>query len=228
MKKLILSILLYSFQIYGQNADLEKTINLIIAEITPNNFKYINLVEENLIEKEFDYSIQNYQKREMLSKDSLFPTELITTPQKEKNRISWKTFKLNNCKIYPEKDCERIVTNSKYFIEVKNKLEYDSIIKLNIPNTVIVITKLGEPKAALKRKKAVEKAEKEEQNMEDKSYFSFSVPVFSENKKYFRITIYENKKGNGEGSSKIYKIENDILTEIFEYNRWSTFRSIVN
>lgn len=84
MKKLILFVFLCSYQMYGQNIDLEKTINLIIAEITPSNFKYINLADENLIEKEFDYSIQNYQKREIFIKDSLFPIELITTPKVEK------------------------------------------------------------------------------------------------------------------------------------------------
>ena len=84
MKKLIWFIFLCSFQVYGQNMDLEKTINLIITEITPSNFKYINLTDETLIEQEFDYSIQNYQKREILSKDSLFPIVLITTPKIDK------------------------------------------------------------------------------------------------------------------------------------------------
>ncbi len=230
MKKLILFIFLCSFQVYGQNMDLEKTINLIIAEITPSNFKYINLTDETLIEQEFDYSIQNYQKRGILSKDSLFPIELITTPKKEKNGKNWKTFKLNNCKIYSKSDCSRIVSNSSYLIEVKNKSEYDSVINLNIPNTIVVIInpKWGKHKTKLEIRKATEKIENAEKNIEDQFYFSFSIPVFSENKKYFRITIYKGKENKGEGSSKIFKIENETLTEIFEYNRWKTEISTVN
>ncbi|MEN2415333.1 hypothetical protein [Flavobacterium mesophilum] len=230
MKRLFLSVLLYSFQIYGQNADFVKMINLIIEEIKPPNFRYINLEEENLIEKEFDYSIQDYQKREILVKDSLFPIELITAPKKEKNRINWKNFKINNCKICSEKDCERIVTNSKYFIEVKSKSKYDSIVNLMIPNVVVLLIdpKWGKHKKELEIKKATQETERIKQNIEDKLYYSFSIPVFSENKKYFRITIYEDKKNKGEGSTKIYKIENDKLVEIFEYNRWSTLRTTVN
>ncbi|MDX6188775.1 hypothetical protein SGQ83_05395 [Flavobacterium sp. Fl-318] len=224
MKKLILFIFLCSFQINGQNIDLEKTINLIITEITPSNFKYINLADENLIVKEFDYSIQNYEKREIFIKDSLFPIELITTPKEEEKSINWKTFKLNNCKIYSKNDCINLVRKSGYLIEVKNKSEYDSIINLNIPNTIVVIInpKWGKQKTTLEIRKATEKIENVEKNIQDQSYFSFSIPVFSENKKYFRIAIYKGKENNGEGSSKIFKIENETLTEVFEYNGWKT------
>ncbi|MEN2400837.1 hypothetical protein GKZ90_0013710 [Flavobacterium sp. MC2016-06] len=230
MKKLILFIFLCSFQVYGQNIDLEKTINLIITEIIPSNFKYINLAEKNLIEKEFDYSIQNYQKREIFIKDSLFPIELITISKEEKRRINWKTFKLNNCKIYSENDCISIVRNSRYLIKVKNKTEYDSIINLNIPNAIVVIInpKWGKHKKILEIRKATEKIENVEKNIEDQFYFSFSIPVFSENKKYFRIAIYKGKQNKGEGSSKIFKIENETLTEVFEYNRWKTEVYTVN
>lgn len=204
--------------------DLEKAINLIIAEITPSNFKYINLADENLIEKEFDYNIQNYQKREILIKDSLFPIELITKPSIEKNNIYWKKNKLNNCKIYSKNDCEKIVKQSKHLFEVKNKAEYDSIINLNIPNSIVVDINLKwrKRKKEFEIKKAIEKSKKVEKNAEDKFYFCFSIPTFSENKKYFRITIYRDGEYDGEGSTKIYKIENETLTEIFEYNQWVT------
>jgi len=197
-------------------------MNLLIGEITPSNFKYINLADENLIEKEFDHNIQNYQRREILIKDSLFPIELITKPRIEKNNINWKKNKLNNCKIYSKNDCERIVKQSKYLFEVKNKAEYDSIINLNIPNSIVVHInpRWRKRKKEFEIKKAFEKTEKAEKKAEDKFYFCFSIPDFSENKKYFRITIYRDGECDGEGSTKIYKIENEILTEIFEYNHW--------
>ncbi|WP_289665266.1 hypothetical protein [Flavobacterium panacagri] len=230
MKKLILFLFVCSFQIYGQHIDLERAMNLMITEIKPDNFKYINLAEENLIEREFDYSIQNYQKREIFIKDSLFPIELIMTPKEEKKRINWKTFKLNNCKIYTESDCINIVRHSRHLIKVKNKSEYDSIINLNIPNAIVVIINpgWGKHKTKLEIRKATEKIESVEKSIEDHFYFSFSIPVFSEDKKYFRITIYKGKERNGEGTSKIFKIENETLTEVFEYNRWKTEFSTVN
>lgn len=137
---------------------------------------------------------------------------------------------MKKCKIYSENDCINVVRNSRFLIEVKNKSEYDSIIKLNILNTNVVIInpKWGKHKKKLEIRKATEKIKHVEENTEDKFYFSFSIPVFSENKKYFRITIYKGRENNGEGSSKIFKIENETLTEILEYNRWKTETSFVN
>lgn len=54
--------------------------------------------------------------------------------------------------------------------------------------------------------------------LEEKVYFQFSKPIFSGDNKYAIVSIFKNRRKNGDGFTALYKNENGIWKKIIEYN----------
>lgn len=223
MKKILL-FLLFTFQLNGQELDIKTIMNLVINEEIPENFTFFNLVDTNLIDRIENYSLPNSDKRELLSKYLDFPIDLIINPKIDSTKRNWTNYNLNKAKVNSEYICKEIVKNQSILFRAKNQKEYDSIVSKNLPNLIAIIInpKWSERKINSKIKKAYELHQPTIQKIENKVYFHFTYPIFSKEKGFFRITIFESKSRSGIAKTFIYKIENNKILQVYEYGRWTT------
>ena len=131
-----------------------------------------------------------------------------------------KHYHLNKTKVYslssiPKFESQVRVNKIVQFKTSKQKL--DSLEKTKEYNQVIVPIKSfwGDKR----RKEEIEKAWTKYSNntrTEDKIYFRFSTPIFSDNKLYAIITLNQS----GTGATHIFKKVDDKWTEIFVFKRW--------
>ncbi len=222
MKK-ILFLLLFTFQLNGQELDIRTIMNLVINEEVPENYSFFNLVDPNLIDRTENYSLPNSDKRELLSKYLDFPIDLIINPKIDATKRNWTNYDLIKAKVNSEFICKEIVHNESVLFRAKNQKEYDSIVSKDIPNLIAIIInpKWSERKTNSKIKKTYELHQPKNQKIEDKVYFHFTYPIFSEEKDFFRITIFNCKRKSGKATTFIYKIENNKILQVYEYGRWT-------
>ena len=56
-------------------------------------------------------------------------------------------------------------------------------------------------------------------NPEENVYFHFSKPLFIKNKKYALVSMFKNKRCEGDGFNALYRNDHGIWKKIIEFNR---------
>ena len=229
MKKItfILFVLICSFS-FGQKSEIENLITQIANNEIPENYKYYFIVSKSLEQSKIYDSIQNYQIRELRMSDKNFPLNLIY--QKNEEITNWTEYELKNSR-YVHNEYNYQTTSpptSKNVRFVKYNIgqkEYNSLTKNRNPHTVIVKKKWFWSKNRIwkneKFKEELIKAWKidEKYNIEEKVYFRFSKPIFSKDKKYARISIFKNRRCNGNGFTALYKNDKGTWKKLIEFNQ---------
>lgn len=217
----ILLLLVSSFT-FGQKSEIENLINQIASNEIPENYEFYFLVSKSLEQPRIYDSIQNHQIRELRMPDKDFPLNLIY--KKSEEITDWKEYDLKKSNYvfneYNYQTTSPPTSKNVQFVKYKiDQNEYDSLIKNKKPNTLIVKKKWlwGKKRIWKEIVKAWEKDEKE--SLEEKTYFQFSIPIFSENKKYARVSIFKNRRCNGNGFTALYKNENGIWIKLIEFNQ---------
>lgn len=214
-----------TLSLFGQKSAIENLINQVATDEVPENFGYYFLISKSLEQPKIYDSLQKHQIRELIIPGNDFPIDLIYNQSKE--TIDWKNYNLKNVK-YPEENIyvtsppiDKDIQFVKYNID-PNK--FDSLFKNKKPHTLLVKKKwIWNKKRVWTNKKfynELVKAEKMDdmQKLEEKVYFQFSKPIFSEDNKYARVSIFKNRRKNGDGFTALYKNENGIWKKIMEYN----------
>ncbi len=217
---IIILLLILSINSFGQKTEIESVINQIASQEVPENFKFYYLMQESLQQpKEFD-SLQLYQKTKLLRQDLNFPLELIVAKRSE--NVDWKDFNLENIK-YIGKETHRSsppTMKQVYFVKYNIKQsELNSLLKNKNPHTLYIRKKWLWNKKRVWNEVVKAWKKDEEQNIEEKMYFSFSKPTFSSDFKYARVSIFIYKRCNGNRYTVIYKNENGIWKKLIEYNQ---------
>lgn len=221
-------MLLVSSLSFGQKSKIAGLINQISNNEVPENFEYYFLVSRSLEQPKIYDSIQNYQIIGLTMSDKDFPENLIYKQSEE--ITDWKEYDLKNSKYVFNKynyqttspPTSKNVRFVKYNIGQK---EYDSLTKNREPHTLIVKKKWHWNKNRIWKNEKFHKelinAWKldEEQNKEEKIYFQFSKPIFSKDLKYARISIFKNRRCNGNGVTAIYRNDNGTWKKLIEYNQ---------
>ncbi|TYA52731.1 hypothetical protein [Formosa maritima] len=227
-RKIFIIIFLISINIFGQKSEIENLINHISENEIPENFEYYFLVSKSLEQPKIYDSIQHYHIGELRTTKNDQIVKLYY--QKNDEKVDWKDYDLKNVKFvineynYPTTSppTSKNIRFVKYNIEQK---EYDSLTQNRKPNTIIVRKKWLWKKNKIERNKKFHneliKAWKldEEKNKEEKVYFQFSKPIFSKDNKYARISIFINRRCNGNGFTAIYKNDNGTWKKLIEYNK---------
>ena len=110
----------------------------------------------------------------------------------------------------------------KYDIEQK---KYDSLIENKEPYTLILKKKwLWNKKRIWNNKKLyadfVENWRIDDKNNpEERVYYHFSKPMFSEDKKYAILSVFKKRRCNGNGFIGLYRNDNGIWKKIIEFNQ---------
>ncbi len=236
MKRLTFIILLISSLTFGQKIDIEELINQVAKDEVPENFEHYFLVPKSLVQTEIYDSIQNYQIRELKMVDKQFQSNIFYKEFTE--TTDWKNYELKNVQYVsnefvnstspPRSKNVRFV---KYNI---NQKTYDSLFKNKKPHTLIVKKKWVWNKNRIwENKKFYEELVKawkkdEKENIEEKIFFRFSKPIFSEDKNYARISIWKNKRCNGNGFTSLYRKENGIWKKMLEYNQVASVTTVTH
>lgn len=222
MKTLTFIFLLITSFSFGQKSEIEELINQIAKHEIPENFEYYFLVSKSLEHPKIYDSIQNYQIRELRISDKDFPLNLIYKQSEE--TTDWKEYDLKNSKYvineYNYQTTSPPSSKNVQFVKYNiNQIKYDNLIKNKKPNTLIVKKKWLWSKKRIWDEivKVWKKDEKE--NLEEKMYFQFSKPIFSENKKYARVSIFKNRRCNGNGITALYKNDNGIWRKLIEFRQ---------
>lgn len=223
-KFLFIILILASLNIYGQKFEIEGLINRIATKEVPANFEYYFLVSESLEQPKIYDSLKNYQIRELRIFDKNFPLYLIHKHTKEVT--DWKKYDLKNAKyVFDEYNYQTTSPPMSKTVQFVNytidKSEYDSLIKNKKPYTLVIKKKWLWSKKRVRKEivKAWKKDEK--QNLEEKIYFQFSKPIFSEDKKYAKVSVFRNRRCKGYGFTALYKNDNGSWIKLIEYNQRS-------
>ena len=229
MKQILFIVLiLYNLNFFGQNSDIEDFINQVAKIEIPENYEYYYLIPKSLEKSVIHDSLQNYQIRELKISDKDFPTNIIYKELVE--TIDWKKYTLQNVR-YVSSEYKNPISplenKNVQFVEYKIEPKvYDSLVRNNEENSLLVKKKWFWNKSRIWKNKKFYKELVTASNIdykinyEKKIFFQFSKPLFSEDKKYARITICKNRSFDGEGFTAIYRNDNGIWKKLIEYNRF--------
>lgn len=226
---LLISIFL-TLNLFGQNSDIENLINQVAKDEIPENFKYYFLVPKSIEQEKINDSIQNYQIRELKIVDKNFKEDFVYTEPKN-DTIDWRNFKLNKVKyvsdeVYYTQILSPPQTKKVKFVRynIDNKV-YDSLVENKEPYTLIIKKKwLWSKKKIWNDKKLyadfVENWKlDDENNPEETVYYHFSKPVFSKNKKYALVFVFEKRRCVGNGFTGLYRNDNGTWKKLMEFNQ---------
>jgi len=223
IKILFIGISLLYFNSFSQN-NIENLINQIASQKVSQTFRHYYLFEKSIkIDTSYfcksckDNRINNRLKKELLKIDPNMPIDLFD--RYTDTTLNWKNYNLENVKYVSEsypKYHKKVYTLNKKL----NRL--DSLIENKKPQTLFIRKKWFWNKSRVW--KEVKKAWKkdDEINIEDKTFYSLSYPIFSSDKNYVKITIQEQHIENGIGSTLIYRLKNGNWEKVFEYNETET------
>jgi len=217
---LLIITLIISFQSISQQTDIVDLINQIAQQEVPDNYKFYFLLQESLENQKNNYRLQNHQKRALLNADSNFPFDLVDLRDDEV--LDWGNFDIKKVKYIPKELHRSSPKTMKdvYFVSYHIKqTEMDRLLINRKPHTLYVKKKwLWTKKRVWKEVVKVWK-EDEKQHLEEQSYFGFSKPIFSSDKRYARISIFKNNRCKSRGRTIIYKNTNRIWKKVIEYNQ---------
>lgn len=227
-QQLILLAFFFTLNLFGQKSDIEVLIDQIVENEVPENFKYYFLAPKSLEQSKIIDSLQNYQIRELLMADKDSPKDFIYTEHKE--TIDWRAYNLNKARYVSQDAYYNFTLQPPQIKKVKfvkfniDDKKYDSLINNKEPYTLIVKKKWLWNKRIGNNKKLYDEVVKNWQkdnknNPEENVYFHFSNPIFSENKKYALVTIFEQRSCDGNGFTALYRNDNETWKKIMEFNR---------
>lgn len=222
MTKLITTILFTVFSTFsfGQNEQVESFINQAYKQIVPLSFDYYNLVDSSFV-TEFDkYSLEKDELKDLLQNNPDFPYESFIQKSKNSVLLSWTDYKLTKAKVYSYKAVPKFSSQIRINRLVPFNTSQKSLDSLNMTrkyNEVIVPVKKSW--GVKRRNKEIKRAWTNYSNSvrtEDKDYYRFSTPIFSDNELYAIVTLNQS----GRGATYIFKKVDNKWTEIFLFKRW--------
>lgn len=224
-RKIFFILILFTFNISGQTKETENLINQIANDLVPDNFDYYYINPVSLKERIND-SLQYFHLLKLKLVDKEFPIDLAYTPYHE--TTNWKEYNLKNVKFpsdeYHNKSSPPNSLEVKFIRYNIPEKTYDSLVAIKTPHTLLVKKKWYWNKNKIwtnnnfrtELYKAWEKDKKI--NIEEKVYFNFSKPLFSNDKKYARVSVEVIKRCNGYGFTAIYAMIKGKWKNLIEYN----------
>tara|TARA_R110000751_G_scaffold304284_1_gene419653 strand:- start:62 stop:811 length:750 start_codon:yes stop_codon:yes gene_type:complete len=226
-KKLsILLLLLFTLHSFGQKTEVEELINQIAEKEIPENFDYYFLVPQSIEQPHIYDTLQNFQIRELRMENKDFPIELIY--EQSDKRTNWKKYDFKDARYVPEEyiyNTSPPTTTKVEFVRYNiNQSDYDKLIVNKKPHLLIVKKKWFWNKNRIfkneKFRNELFKAREidAERKKEEKIYFGFSIPIFSKDGKYAKISINRQKRCKGNGFTALYKKQNGTWEKLMEFN----------
>ena len=201
----------------AQNEVIRELINQVAKDIVPSENAYYNLVDSSFIIKLHKYSLDQREKNELLKLYPDFPISLIEQAS-DSTILTWKILKLDKARYYSISEMPRHLSTgyrvSKIAPNIYSQFQIDSSNQKISSNELYVKIKQNWNKRTVQ--KAYGRAWKRNDRLiqqEDKIYFSFSTPIFSEDYKYALVGVrYGNVK-----KSLIYKRNSNRWIKIYEF-----------
>jgi hypothetical protein len=215
-----ISFTLLTTFLFGQNKEVENFINQAYLQIVPSNFKYYNLIDSSFV-TEFDkYSLSRDELKNLLQNNPDFPYDNFIQKGKNFVLLSWTNYKLTKAKIYsntavPKFSSQIRVNRLVPFNTSEQLLDSLEMTKKYIEVIVPVKNSWGDKR----RNKEIKKAWAKYSNSirtEDKVYFKFSTPIFSDNGLYSIVTLNRSDRG----ATYVFKKVDNKWNEIILIRRW--------
>jgi hypothetical protein len=216
----ILILSFFSTFSFGQTKEIENFINQAYQQIVPSNYAYYNLVDSSYA-TEFDkYSLEQDELNQILKDNPDFPINYFLQNGNEINILNWNNYHLEKAQVYSLKSIPKFAGQIRinHLVPFKTpKQKLDSLEKAKNYNEVIVPVKSswGDKRKNKEIKKAWIKYSNSIRT-EDKIYFTFSTPFFSDTKLYAIVALNYSSGG----AKYIFKKVDNKWTEIFMFGRW--------
>lgn len=223
MKYILQALLVFTSTLgFGQSQKINELINQAYPEIVPSNFKYFNLIDSSNILRLDKYSLDtfNIEIRDFLKNNPDFSMPEFIEKSKVARKINWRDYSIKKSRIYSydsipkfESGFWRTITvpyntSKKIFDSLEKKKEFDEIVirvKANWNDDKIW-------EVATKKRKQDEMQIRKE----DRRYFSFSTPLFSDDNKYAIIQLNKTSQGH----CCIYKFQNNQWIKVLVFGGW--------
>lgn len=222
--RLIFYIFFFSkLVVYSQN-NVESLINKVASDNIPENFNFYYLVEESLNSEQAFDSLEIASPNDFLFRfNQDLPKDLLL--KVENRTVNWKEYNLDKVKYITQEVTKKIIPNIYDVYFVSNKISNDSLYNLNKTKGInTLILKKSKKWSEKKLWEEIKKIWYETKTIakEQKICYSFSNPVFSNDKKYARISVFEYKACKGTCMTYLYKYENNTWILLAEFDQFTT------
>jgi hypothetical protein len=194
---------------------ITRLINSVYLEEVDSTAKFYYLVD-SAPNPQFDkYDLEELiNEKEILKEIPL--NDFILNIQNDTTKLYWKNFDLINAKCVDR----RHLPHYSYAYRIFQYIPYnakDSILKkLDTENIIPILVKPKMTKAALEKAREMAVEKYEGRPIEEKKWYFFSKPIFSNNREYVLISLNNNESG----CLYIFKLVKSRWTRVFKYRCW--------
>ena len=213
----LISLLFFTCSFFAQNNEVKSLLEACIKDVVPSDFEYFNLVDSSFTMELDKYSLNDIDDRKFLNEYQDFELLQFLDDLKSTKKLNWNSFNLPNAKTYSIDSIPKFSENLR-----------TNVIVINENNSKIVVDFINHRQLRLVTGKSKTKKEIDEAivqawenfdkaiRKENKVYFKFSTPIFSDDKKYALIQI----NNSGSGKYYIYRKEKSSWVKIYTFGYW--------
>lgn len=221
MRNIILAFLLSFLSSFSlaQNKKIEDFINQAYKSVVPSHFEYYNLIDSSF-STTFSNSLDRAQLNDLLKSNPDFPISIFEQHRRDDSIVNWSNYHLEKAIHYSMELVPKFESSVEFSVLVPytiSKKRLDSLEKHKLYNQVIVRVKSSWSRQ--RKNKEVEKAwlkRATNTRAENKNYYRFSTPIFSEDNRYAVLKINQSAAG----ATYIFKNIDNQWTEILAFDYW--------
>ncbi|AWA31143.1 hypothetical protein HYN48_14155 [Flavobacterium magnum] len=226
INKFSISLLLIFNYSFGQKTKIDRFVSDAAKAVIKPEFRYYNLIDSSFIAENNKIYLDRFEEAELsenypdLHIGQLFEHDSV-------NALNWNDYNIPRAKVISPKEIPKYHLNSRIVVVRYSdtpKEELDRLEKDKPFGKIIVIIDKNWSEER-KQREIDEKVDDFEKRFaeyqstfaeEDKIYYSFSTPVFSDDNKYALMSIHvDSRKSSCCGCSYLFKFENESWQQIY-------------
>jgi hypothetical protein len=222
MTKIITTILITFLSTFcvAQNKDVEILINQVYQQIAPSSFEYYYLIDSSFRTGFDEYSLDKEELKDLLKNNPDFPYDNFILKSKNAVLLSWRNYNLEKARICSYADAPMFFSQIRLNRLVPfntSKQVLDSMEKQKKHFELIVPVKTSWSDKRIN--KEIDKAWIKYFNSkkpEERLYFRFSTPIFSDNGLWAIVTLNQSDRG----ATHIFKKVEGKWIDVLLFGRW--------
>ena len=213
----LIPLLFFTCSFFAQKNEVKSLLEACIKDVVPSDFEYFNLVDSSFTMELDKYSLNDIDDKSFLNEHQDFELLQFLENLKSTKKLNWNSFNLPNAKIYSIDSIPKFSENLRTNVIIINENNSEIVVDFINHKQLRLVT--GKSKTKKEIDEAIVKAWENFDKAirkENKVYFKFSTPIFSDDKKYALIKI----NNSGSGKYYIYRKEKSSWVKIYTFGYW--------
>ena len=194
---------------------VSKLINSVYLEEVDSTAQFYYLLDSAKNPRFNKFDLEELMNEEEITKDVPL-NDFIFNIQHDTTKFCWENFNLIKARCVDRRHLPHYGRGYKIFHYVSYNTKDSVLKKLDAENVIPILVKPKMTKAELKKaeRKAIKKYD--DRPIEEKKWYSFSKPIFSNNMEYVLISLDNNERG----CLYIFKLVKGTWTRILKFRCW--------